>query len=74
MHTLGIILVVVSFVSGVILCRAATRTPRCRTCQTLTESISVTHDGHRFPVIETAYWCPRCARVVSRHVLTPHWE
>ena len=74
MHTLGIILVVVSFAYGVILCRGAARTPRCRTCQIPTESISVTHDDHRFPVIETACWCPRCARVVSRHFLTPHWE
>ena len=74
MHTLGIILVVVSFVYGVILCRAAARTPRCRTCQIPTESISVTHYDHQFTVIETAYWCPRCARVVSRRFLTPHCE
>jgi hypothetical protein len=74
MDTLGIILVVISFAYGVILCRAAARTPRCRTCQIPTESISVIHDGHRLPVIETAYWCPRCARVVSRRFLAPDWE
>ena len=74
MHTFGIILVVVSFAYGVILCRAAARAPRCRTCQTLTESLSITRGDHRFPVIETAYWCPRCACVVSRRFLTPDWE
>ena len=74
MHTLGIILLVVSFACGVILCRAAARASHCRTCQTPTESISITHGDDRFTVIETAYWCPRCARVVSRRFLTPYWE
>ena len=74
MHTLGIILLVVSFVVGLILCRAAARASRCRTCRIPTEPLSITHGDDRFTVIETAYWCPRCARVVSRRFLTPHWE
>jgi hypothetical protein len=74
MYILGLLLVVVSFAYGVILCRAAARVSHCRTCQAPLESLSRTHSDLRFPVIETASWCPRCARVVSRQILAPHWE
>jgi len=50
------------------------RPPQCPTCRTPAEPISHHHTESRIPVVELAYWCPRCARVISRRIVSPLWD
>jgi hypothetical protein len=46
------------------------RPVRCRDCGEVTEPISRALENGFTPVVEIAFWCPRCARVVARRCLT----
>jgi hypothetical protein len=52
----------------------ARRPPRCPACRTPAEPLSAHHTEARIPVVELAYWCPRCAQVISRRFVTPVWD
>ncbi len=56
------------------LVRLSLRPPRCSACRIAGELLPVQHVESGIPVIETVYWCPRCARVISRRLVTPLWE
>ena len=59
---------------GLALLHLTRRAPRCPSCGTRAEPVSVPYNEGRIPVIELAHWCPRCARVISRRFVTPLWE
>ncbi len=48
--------------------------PRCHTCRTPAEPMASHHAEGRIPVVEVAYWCPRCAQVISRRFVSPVWD
>jgi hypothetical protein len=50
--------------------RHLNRPVRCRDCGQPTEPIARDREGGFAPVVEIAFWCPRCARVVARRCLT----
>jgi hypothetical protein len=69
----GALLLIVLGCSLLLVCLAR-RPPRCPACRTATEPLSTHHVEARIPVVELAYWCPRCAQVISRRFVTPVWD
>jgi predicted RNA-binding Zn-ribbon protein involved in translation (DUF1610 family) len=50
--------------------RHLNRPRRCLDCGETTEPVTRDLEGGFTPVVEIAFWCPRCARVVARRCLT----
>jgi hypothetical protein len=69
----GALLLIVLGCSFLVL-HLARRPPQCPTCRTPAEPISHHHTDSRIPVVELAYWCPRCAQVISRRIVTTVWD
>lgn len=52
----------------------ARRPPQCPICGVRAETIFHHHADRPIPVVELSYWCPRCARVISRRIVSPVWD
>jgi len=60
--------------AGLLLFRFVHRPPKCPECRIPAEPVCVDRTEAGIPVLETAYWCPRCAQVISRRYVIPLWD
>ncbi|RPI07864.1 MAG: hypothetical protein EHM71_09655 [Zetaproteobacteria bacterium] len=74
MDTLLVALIGGFLLCGALLLRLSNQPRPCPRCGLRTEPLPDRIVDSRIPVVETPYWCPRCARVVSRRFLTSLWE
>jgi hypothetical protein len=69
-----IVLTLLLLLGGVVVFKLAAHSPQCPLCRIPAEPMSAIRGDHRFPVVETIFWCPRCARVISRRFISPHMD
>ncbi len=67
-------ILVLALGGAIVIGRCLSQPPRCKSCQSAGEPLPIHHVDGPVPVIEMVYWCPRCAEVVSRRLVTPLWE
>jgi hypothetical protein len=72
---MSLTLIWVGLIAGCLVCavcllRRSVRPANCPECRVPTEVLTGEARGPWGPVVEIAYWCPRCARVIARRFVT----